>query len=61
MLKKITKEIDIVRILSAVNGYVVWVEGRDSEGDYHEERVLCLDHNDIVKLIAEVDSVYANS
>ena len=61
MLKKITKEIDTVRIQPAVNGYVVCVEGRDSESDYHEERVLCLDHKDIIALITEVDTIYANS
>ena len=61
MLKKITKEIDTVRIQPAVNGYVVCVEGRDSESDYHEERVLCLDHTDIIGLLKEVDTIYANS
>ena len=59
MLKKITKDIDCVRITPAVNGYSVEVEGRDDERDYHTERVLCLSHDDVVELLKEVDAIYA--
>ena len=59
MLKRITKDIDCVRITPAVNGYSVEVEGRDDERDYHTERVLCLNHQDVVELLKEVDTIYA--
>lgn len=59
MLKKITKDIDCLRIIPAVNGYSVEVEGRDDDRDYHTERVLCLTNQCIVDLLIKVEGINA--
>ena len=58
-MKKIARELDVVRIQFADNGYVLEVEGRDDSRDYITERILCLTHEDIVKVLEECDVIYA--
>ena len=59
MLKKVTRELDVVRIQFAGNGYVAEVEGRDEDRDYVTERVVCLTHEDLLETIKECDGIYA--
>lgn len=59
MLNKITRELDVVRIQFAGNGYVAEVEGRDEDRDYVTERVVCLNHDDVLNVLKECDAIYA--